>query len=166
MINIVTIIPRRDMRHVHENAYRYGQVGGWQAALPVRPDICERVMSQLSVRPGLLSPGQGRGHAVWRDIAAAATATTGRTVVHTAWGHGLSCVILALFMKWEPGFREFNSFIGELHQAFLQVGEWSLHQAMVLLVMMQQMVPQHVSAQHLGVRHHYHGVLGSGQGYI
>ena len=53
--------------------------------------------------------------------------------------------------------------LGELHQTLLEVGEWTIHQTVILLVVVEQMIPEWMSAQHLGVPHHDDSVLGSSQ---
>ena len=83
---------------------------------------------------------------MWRHIAP--TSTPGGLVIHPTWGPGLSGVICGCVHEVGAGIEGIYhlSGLGELHQTFLQIGEGSLHQAVILLVVFQQMVPNIVSA--------------------
>lgn len=55
------------------------------------------------------------------------------------------------------GVDEFSRF-AELHEALSEVVERSLHQNLLLLVVVQQVVPQRLLRERLGVPHDYHAV--------
>ena len=56
--------------------------------------------------------------------------------------------------------------LGELHEALLEVGERPLHQAPVLLVVVQQVVPERLLGQHLGIAHHDDRIFGARERHI
>ncbi len=56
--------------------------------------------------------------------------------------------------------------LGELLHGLLQVAEGSLHQALVLLEVVQQHIPQGLLGQHLGVTQDDQPILGSGQCHV
>ena len=75
---------------------------------------------------------------------------------------------MAVFMKWEPGLRELTSFLGleNCIMLSLRLVSGPSTMAVVLLVVVEEMVPQRVTTEHLGVPNNYHGVLGPGQGHV
>ncbi len=56
--------------------------------------------------------------------------------------------------------------LGELLHGLLQVAEGPLHQALVLLEVVQQHIPQGLLGQHLGVSQDDQPILGSGQCHV
>ena len=56
--------------------------------------------------------------------------------------------------------------LGELLHGLLQVAEGPLHQALVLLEVVQQHIPQRLLGQHLGVAQNDQAILGSSQSHI
>ena len=56
--------------------------------------------------------------------------------------------------------------LSKLLHCLLEVAEGALHQALVLLEVVQQHVPQRLFCQHLGVAQDDYAILGPGQGYI
>ena len=120
------------------------------------------VQATVRVRVGHRSRNVGRhGIVVWH-----LTAT--RAVVNGSRDHGLTGIINGGRHEMLPGIEAIDGllWLGELHHRLLQVVESPLCKDVVLLVEVQQMVPDGLLGQHFGVADNDDAIAGSSHSHV
>ncbi len=94
------------------------------------------------------------------------TTVTARCLQHKFYSQIKRCVTYCnlRIQRAQMGAHSFG--LGELLHGLLEVAEGALHQALVLLEVVQQYVPQRLLGQHLGIAQNDQPILGPCQGYI
>merc|ERR1719508_345400 len=150
----------RYMSHVHEYPHWDGKISVTLSVRgAVRPDVSERVVAETSpfifVSEILRSP--------WPSVV-----TTVSAAVRTSWSHGFAGVVHSCVHEMTARVERVDEFpgFGKLNETLLEVSEGSFHEALRLLVVVEEVVPERLAGKNLGVSNNDHGVLGSRQSHI